>query len=340
MSLLERSTYVGTVGRNGKLYKTTFGKFLQARKNGDVVPNPNNRKIDNNHVRSIKESFDFNSFGDILVVEKAAKGKITLQQRSGHHRSLALEEIVTENGGLGSSADLTLYIKVFPSTEACKMYVDEGNTKKLTANDLLQNSEYEFHHLMRTVLGVVDLSPYRGINFFTERNLTQLASVIYTMSTKSTYSDLPFKKVISNVAAIRKQAGIPKDDPSFQIKLSPKDKKALAEAMSYAISVVQSVIDNGDVFEGTRSKAHLSETAALVMSCKTFFIFLVWDKLVGGSITEIQATKLAYCLTAKEKDLISSAMIALNAKHTSVFTTEIYKIARTKIGYVKNDRIA
>jgi hypothetical protein len=336
MNFLNSCKYVGPTGRNGKLYQTTIGNFMMGRKTESVQKNLKNRKIDMKHVQSIVDNFDYNSFGDILAIEKPTKNGFILEQRSANHRCTALELMEIEQGGLGSTADLPLYIKLFPTEEALKIYVDEGNTKRLSVNDLLANTDYAFNNLLKTFLGIVDLNSYKGVSFFAEKSLTQIASVVYTMDLHKNYRDLSFKTVISNHKCIRELAGIPHGDSKFDIKLSAKNKTSLIEALEYATSVVRSLIDFGDLFEGTRKSASLSPAASKVLKCKTFFIFLVWDKLIEGSVTKIQAEKLARCLAVKDLDLIVNAINALNTKDTATFATEIYKIARTKTGYIRD----
>lgn len=336
MSLFKDMQFVGPVGSSGKRYKTTLRAWMAARESGEMIPNPKNRAIDKKHVDSMKEDFDFNSFTTITAIEiKNKDGSRTLQQRTGHHKYVALSELKTE-GLLGSDIDYPLYIDIISNEDAVRAYVTEGNSKRLQLYDLLNNDDYAFSVLMKRLLGQVDLSPYRGVAFYSKKAAVSLASIILTVSdNKTDYKDVPFRRVCRSWDGLKKQAKLPLGDSKFNVVLKNKHKEDLYDALVYAIDVFKNIIDSGDLLEGTRPKAALSEQAKAILDSKRFFAFLIWDRLIGGQTTKNAPEHLARCLTGKDYSLVNDALNALNSMDSVTFSNKIYSIARTKTGWKK-----
>jgi hypothetical protein len=339
MNFLTICKYVGPVGKNGKKYVTDYDTYFSHVLVGNIYPNPNNRSIDWNHVNEMFNGFDINSFGEIIGIEvqMGAKG-LVFQQRSAHHRNEVLKLVHAHRKGFGSDGKLPLYISVYPSAEAAKMYVTEGNTKRLQAKDLLLNPEYAFHNTLKSIISVVDLSPYRGYSFFTDKSHALLGSIVNTLSNHpNDYSAHGLGTVINYGKDVRKIAGFVKGDPLYPIKLDNKLQKNLKAAMEYAVEVFKGVIDEGDLLKGqNKGTSALSEQGRKILRCKMLFVYLVWNKITNGSVTAILPTTLARTLVSKDSEMVTNALNALNNKDTNTFAAIIHAIARTKTGYKRN----
>lgn len=336
MNFLDKCEYVGPVGRNGRKYVVTLDSFFKGIVSKEIESNPKNRVIKEKHVKRIVDRFDFNSFGEIIGIEVQSKNGLVLQQRSGHHRAEALKIIHDKRKGWGSDGTLPVYIKVFPSEEAIEMYVTEGNVNPLKTCELLVNDDYAFCNLLKPIIGSVDLQEYRGVTFFTSRGYTNLASIVHLVSQNPTnFNELEFKSVFKNSKDIRELAEIA-NGKGFDVRLTPRNKEKIINALLNTVKICKEIVDYGDLLEGVNKNAKLSESARMVLRSKNFFVFLVWDKLTSGSITEITPERLARTFLDKKQELMVQAINALNNKDTKTFVDVIYRIARTKEGYERN----
>ena len=338
MNFLSTLRYVGPCGVNGKAYQIDYNSFVKARKNGDIVPYENNRKIDWNRVTDMASNFSPNHFTRIIAVEERVGGKQKVKQMSCHHRSLAVEEL-EKGSGLGTIGNCNLTVEIYPHDEAAALYVIEGNSVSLKIADLLKNKDFAFCHLLADSIRFADLSDYKGTAILKDTLLTNIAHMIYAMN-QSNYSDLTFDKVIGSRHSIevKRLVKLPDGSVSFDLKLTTNQRNKITQALNYSVEVVKKIIDTCDESSGNTKSAKLNRRGSVLMRQGRLVSYLVWNKIIGGAVTQIQADTLARALCEKDGQLITDAINALGARDWETFSSKIFDLARTKKGWSKGEK--
>jgi len=338
MSIFNKMTHVGSVGRNGQAYLMSINAAVEARAAKTIDPYNNNRKIDEKRVEEMASNFNPNSFGVMLAVPgKNSKGEVILHQKSAHHRFLAAELKKSREGSLGVDGNCNFIVKVFPSEEALRLYVEEGSAVGLKTSNLVTNPDFALTNFIKGLISPIDYSEYLGISLVTDSAYFQLACLITTLANNNDVSDITFKTAIGPAAKaeVKKLAGIPMGDVRFTLKLSKEKRHEFLAAVDYGIATLKFIVTMGDLHSGTRKTAKLSSEASSLISNKSFLNYLIWNRLTGGSVTQILPENLARILLSKDSAMVKDAINALKAKDFDDFAEKIYIIARTKTGYTR-----